>query len=132
MSDDKSSEAKLKQARILVVEDDADYAAWLEVALSELGVAHVSWATDGEEALRITRSESKFDLILCDWMMPNMDGLDFLKRYREEVPTSLFLVLTAKTGLEDAFEITQAGATNFLVKPISAEELQDQITSMVR
>ena len=60
-----------------------------------------------------------------------MDGLDFLKRYREKVSSSMFLVPTAKSGLENAFEITQAGATSFLVKPLSVDQLQSEFTSML-
>lgn len=131
MKDHQSPEARLKGARVLIVEDDADYAEWIELALIGLGVAHISKATDGESALHLTESEPEFDLIICDWLMPKMDGLDFLKRYREKVSTSMFLVLTAKSGLEDAFEITQAGATNFLVKPLSMGELQSQVSSMI-
>ena len=131
MKNYQSPEERLQGARVLVVEDDADYAKWIELALIGLGVSHISKATDGESALRLTDSEPEFDLIICDWLMPRMDGLDFLKRYREKVSTSMFLVLTAKSGLEDAFEITQAGATNFLVKPVSIDELQGQVTSML-
>ena len=131
MKDHQNPEARLKGARVLIVEDDADYAEWIELALIGLGVAHISKATDGESALHLTESEPEFDLIICDWLMPKMDGLDFLKRYREKVSTSMFLVLTAKSGLEDAFEITQAGATNFLVKPLSMGELQSQVSSMI-
>jgi len=63
--------------------------------------------------------------------MPNMDGLDLLKRYREKVSCSMFLVLTVKSGLEDAFENTQAGATSFLVKPLSVDQLQSEVASML-
>ena len=63
--------------------------------------------------------------------MPNMDGLDLLKRYREKVSCSMSLVLTAKSGLEDAFEITRDGAASFLVKPLSVDQLQSEFTSML-
>lgn len=131
MKDFQDPQARLKGARVLIVEDDADYAEWIELALMGLGVSHIDKATDGETALRLTESDPGFDLIICDWVMPNMDGLDFLKRYREKVSTSMFLVLTAKSGLEDAYEITQAGATNFLVKPLSVDQLQSEVASML-
>jgi len=123
--------SKVKGARVLIVEDDKEYADWIELALTGLGVSKIVKATDGNSALQLTQSEPNFDLIICDWLMPNMDGLDFLKRYREKVLTSMFLVLTTKGGLEDSFEITQAGATNFLVKPLSIDELQSQVSSML-
>ena len=131
MKDFQDPQARLKGARVLIVEDDEDYAEWIELALEGLGVSHIAKATDGETALRLTESDPGFDLIICDWVMPNMDGLDFLKRYREKVSTSMFLVLTAKSGLEDAYEITQAGATNFLVKPLSVDQLQSEVASML-
>jgi DNA-binding response OmpR family regulator len=123
--------ADLKGARVLVVEDDSDYAEWIALALLDLGVSDIVKAADGESALELTRTEPEFDLIICDWLMPKMDGLDFLKRFREKVTSSMFLVLTAKSDLEDAFEATQAGATNYLVKPLSVGELQQQVASML-
>ncbi len=122
----------MENARILIVEDDPDYAVWLELALQQIGVGDISKVQDGEEAFRLTESTTEFDLIICDWMMPKMDGIEFLKRYREKVSTSMFLILTVKSGLEDAFEATQAGASNYLVKPLTAEMLQEQVVSMLR
>ena len=124
--------ANLTDTRILVVEDDPDYAEWIELALEVLKVAEIVKAPDGEAALALVESQPPFDLIVCDWLMPKMNGLDFLKRYREKVASSLFLVLTAKDGLEDAFEAIQAGATNYLVKPVTVEKLRDAVASMLR
>ncbi len=121
----------LDTVRILVVEDDEDYAEWIELALQGLGINSITKAPDGVSALNLTESDAAFDLIICDWLMPEMDGLTFLKRFRENVSSSMFLLLTAKSGLEDVFEATQAGATNYLVKPLTVEELQQQVVSML-
>lgn len=122
---------KLEAVRVLIVEDDPDYAEWIELALLAIGIKDVEKAVDGVVALGLTDKGTAFDLIICDWLMPNMDGLTFLKRYREKVASSMFLLLTAKSGLEDVFEATQAGATNYLVKPLTIEELQQQVVSMI-
>lgn len=124
--------SNLSASRVLIVEDDSEYSDWIELALLPLGISDITKAPDGEVALALTESEPAFDLIICDWLMPKMDGLDFLKRYRERGASSLFLVLTAKDGLEDAFEATQAGATNYLVKPLAVEKLQEEVASMLQ
>jgi len=121
----------LETIRVLIVEDDPDYAEWIELALLALDIKNVEKAVDGVVALDLIDKGTAFDLIICDWLMPNMDGLTFLKRYREKVASSMFLLLTAKSGLEDVFEATQAGATNYLVKPLTVEELQEQVVSML-
>jgi DNA-binding response OmpR family regulator len=121
----------VKDTRVLIVEDEELYGMWIETALRQLGITDISMAKDGVAALASTETGPDFDLIICDWMMPNMDGVDFLKRYREKAATSMFLILTSKPGLEDAFEATQAGATNYLVKPVSVETLQQQVVSML-
>jgi DNA-binding response OmpR family regulator len=121
----------LETIRVLIVEDDPDYAEWIELALLALDIKNVEKAVDGVVALDLIDKGTAFDLIICDWLMPNMDGLTFLKRYRGKVASSMFLLLTAKSGLEDVFEATQAGATNYLVKPLTVEELQEQVVSML-
>jgi CheY-like chemotaxis protein len=85
----------LETVRVLVVEDDPDYADWIELALVALGIKNVEKAVDGVVALALIDKDAAFDLIICDWLMPNMDGLTFLKRYREKVASSMFLLLTA-------------------------------------
>lgn len=131
MVDSSDTEPKLETVRVLIVEDDPEYAEWIELALLALGIKNVEKAVDGVVALDLIDKGTAVDLIICDWLMPNMDGLTFLKRYREKVASSMFLLLTAKSGLEDVFEATQAGATNYLVKPLTIEELQEQVVSML-
>lgn len=131
MVDSSDTVPNLETVRVLIVEDDPDYAEWIELALLTLGIMNVEKAVDGVVALGLIDKGAAFDLIICDWLMPNMDGLTFLKRYREKVESSMFLLLTAKSGLEDVFEATQAGATNYLVKPLTVEELQEQVISML-
>jgi two-component system chemotaxis response regulator CheY len=131
MVDSSDTAPKLETVRVLIVEDDPEYAEWIELTLMALGINNFEKAVDGVVALDLIDKGSIFDLIICDWLMPNMDGLTFLKRYREKVESSMFLLLTAKSGLEDVFEATQAGATNYLVKPLTTEELQEQVISML-
>ena len=119
-------------ARVLIVEDDVHYADWIELALLDLGVGEIVKMADGAVALEHIENDAPFNLIICDWLMPNMDGLEFLRRFREKVATSMFLILTAKSGLEDVFEATQAGATNYIVKPVTIEELQKQVLRMLQ
>ncbi len=121
----------LDTVRILVVGVGEDYAGWMELARQGRGSDRSRRGAGGGGGGGLTESDAAFDLIICDWLMPEMDGLTFLKRFRENVSSSMFLLLTAKSGLEDVFEATQAGATNYLVKPLTVEELQQQVVSML-
>ena len=115
----------LSAARVLIVEDDVHYAEWLSLALLDLGIKNTSKASDGKVALDTIESEAPFDLIICDWVMPNMDGLEFLKSFREFDDSSMVLFLTVRSDLEGVFEATQSGASHYLVKPVSVEALQE-------
>lgn len=109
--------------RVLVVEDDDIAADYLCVLLDELGCS-ASVATDGEQALGILR-KSRFDIMLTDWMMPKMDGVELIRQAREALQHYLHVVLLTAPGEERTMRTAlEAGADDFLYKPISPTQLQ--------
>lgn len=109
--------------RILVAEDDSVSALILRRTLEKMGY-EVTVVRDGLEAWdRILRED--FRLVISDWMMPNMDGVQLCRRIRsrKECPYVYLILLTAKGAREDRFEAMEAGADDFLVKPLDASEL---------
>lgn len=117
-------------ARILVVDDNADLRQWLRHVLGERYV--IDEASDGESALDCMRSRSP-DLVVSDWMMPGMDGLELVGKMREDeqlqgVPV---IVLSARAEVRDHVQGLDAGAVAYVRKPFRADVLQAQIESLL-
>jgi two-component system chemotaxis response regulator CheY len=98
--------------------------------LAQLGFKNVDEATDGQQALEMTKLK-KYDLILSDWNMETMSGLDFLKAVRatdEKVP---FIMVTAESKVENVLVARKAGVSNYIVKPFSAEALKAKMVAVL-
>ena len=110
-------------AKILAVDDSASMRQMVSFTLK--GAGHdVQEASDGVEALKIAQTGT-FDLVLTDINMPNMDGVTLIKELRQ-LPAYKFipmLTLTTESGAEKKAEGKQAGATGWIVKPFSPDQL---------
>ncbi|NIM92915.1 MAG: response regulator [Anaerolineales bacterium] len=115
--------------RILIVEDDERILHMLFRGLTFEGYT-VDTAEDGQGALAIAR-ENPPDLVILDWMLPGMDGLEVCRRLRmaSNVP---ILMLTAKDAVPDRVEGLDAGADDYLVKPFEFDELLARIRALLR
>lgn len=116
--------------RILLAEDDAETAGFIAHGLGELGHA-VARAAEGEEALRLGIAES-FDVMVLDRMLPTLDGVAILKRWRAAGVATPVLMLTALGGIADRVEGLDAGADDYLVKPFALAELAARLTALSR
>lgn len=114
--------------RTLVVDDDTVSALVLRKTLEHLGHEAIT-AADGWEAARLYDAHS-FPVIISDWMMPRMDGLDLCRHVRsaEVEAYTYFILLTAKTQRSDRLEALQAGVDDFLTKPLDRAELAARMT----
>jgi len=111
--------------RILIVEDEVGILQFLQQGLEEEGYT-IETATDGEKALELLTNES-FDLVLLDWMLPKLTGLEVCKAYRLQNKTSPIIFLTAKDTVQETIEGLQAGANDYIKKPFSFDELVERI-----
>lgn len=111
--------------RILIVEDEVGILQFLQQGLEEEGYT-IETATDGEKALELLTNES-FDLVLLDWMLPKLTGLEVCKAYRLQNKTSPVIFLTAKDTVQETIEGLQAGANDYIKKPFSFDELVERI-----
>jgi DNA-binding response OmpR family regulator len=111
--------------RILIVEDEVGILQFLQQGLEEEGYTIVT-ATDGEKALEMLTNQS-FDLVLLDWMLPKLTGLEVCKAYRLQNKTSPVIFLTAKDTVQETIEGLQAGANDYIKKPFSFDELVERI-----
>jgi DNA-binding response OmpR family regulator len=116
--------------RILVVEDEPGIADFVIRGLSEEGYV-VEHAADGQHARLRMRSES-WDLILLDWWLPGEDGIQVLKRFRQNDRTTPVLFLTARDGIDERVAGLDAGADDYLTKPFAFDELVARVRALIR
>ena len=110
---------------ILIIEDESGIASFLKQGLEEENYA-VSIAIDGQTGLQKALSEQP-DLILLDWMLPKLSGLEVCEAIRKKDKSTPILFLTAKDTIQETIEGLKAGANDYIKKPFSFEELLERI-----
>jgi len=117
---------------VLLVDDEA-FAVRLEGAvLKQLGITDVRVARDGAEAVRmLEEAGGNIDLVISDWNMPNMSGLELLRRVRQEQAGIPFIMLTSKVTEQAVREAVQAGVDGYLAKPFSPSQLRTRIQAIL-
>jgi len=115
--------------RILIIEDDSAILKVLQRSLAYEGYT-VDIATDGRTGLNLAHDHHP-DLVILDWMLPGMDGLEVCRRLR--LPGGLpILMLTAKDTIQDRVQGLDAGADDYIVKPFNLDELTARIRALLR
>ena len=115
---------------ILLVEDDLAQLEPLQVALSQVGHI-VDGVEDGETALWLMK-EKDYDLLILDWMLPNASGIELCREYRNLGNTAPVLMLTAKDTTTDKVNGLDAGADDYIVKPVDVLELLARVRALGR
>ena len=121
-----------KNIKILVIDDFATMRKVIRNLLKQVGYENIVEAEDGVIALRILKSQ-KIDLVISDWNMPNMTGLELLKAVRadEDLKTTPFLMVTAEALQDNVIAAVKAGVSNYIVKPFTAEVLNEKIINIL-
>ena len=114
--------------KVLIVDDYRTMLRIIRNLLKQIGFSDIDEATDGEDALTKVNGK-QYDLIISDWNMEPMSGLEFLKKVREmpnykEIP---FVMVTAESKTENVIIAKKAGVTNYIVKPFNADTLKGKI-----
>lgn len=120
-----------KNMRVLIVDDYTTMLRILRNLLRQLDINNVEEATDGDTAFRLAQKTPP-ELIISDWNMVPMTGLDLLRKVRADaklrpVP---FIMVTAESKTENVIAAKQAGVSNYIVKPFNAETLKAKIASV--
>jgi two-component system response regulator MprA len=115
---------------VLIVDDDPKLLKMLQRTLIYENL-NVLTASDGLEALAQVSAHSP-DLIILDWLMPNMDGLAFMRRLRAGDDQTMILMLTARDAIENRVEGLESGADDYLIKPFAPAELVARVHAMLR
>jgi len=116
----------MEKKPILVVDDEKNIRLTMSQSLEPLGMP-IRTAVNGEEALQMIRGnrEFQFVLVFLDLKMPGMDGMDVLRRIREEWPEIRVIIITAHGNMDSAVEAMKLGAVDFIRKPFSPGEIRD-------
>ena len=117
---------------VLIVDDYKTMLRIVRNLLKQLGFDNVDEATDGSAALQKLR-EKRYGLIISDWNMEPMTGLQLLKEVRADArlkPTP-FVMITAESKTENVIEAKKAGVSNYIVKPFNADTLKNKLQSVL-
>lgn len=115
---------------VLIVDDYKTMLRVVRNLLAQIGYTNVDEAMDGSAALQMTQKKN-YDLIISDWNMEPMTGLDFLKALRAGGKKTPFIMVTAESKTENIIAAKQAGVNNYIVKPFSAEILKNKIDAVI-
>ncbi|WP_074552146.1 chemotaxis response regulator CheY [Dyella sp. AtDHG13] len=122
-----------KNMKILVVDDFSTMRRIVRNLLVELGFSNtlIQEADDGENALTMLRNNS-FDMVVTDWNMPNMTGIDLLRAIRAEpsLKSMPVLMVTAENNRDQIIAAAQAGVNGYIVKPFTAVTLQEKLSKI--
>lgn len=116
--------------KVLLVEDESKVAHFISRGLEEEGYT-VDVASDGKTGLQ-NIAETPYDIILLDLMIPEIDGLEVLKRMRADGIDTPVLIITAKSSKEDVVKGLDTGSDDYLTKPFSFDELLARIRALLR
>lgn len=116
---------------VLLVEDDGFALKLAQSVLRNLGVGHIILARDGAEAIKVLDSKAtKADLIISDWNMPNVTGLDLLRHVRKTWANMPFIMLTGRATEDFVVAAKDNGVNGYVIKPFSPDQLMKKIQSV--
>jgi two-component system chemotaxis response regulator CheY len=119
--------------KILVVDDMSSMRRIIKNTLKQLGYPNTDEAEDGQKALEKVRNES-FDLVVSDWNMPNMNGLDLLKAIRQDPKLSALpvLMVTTEAEMDHILEAIRSGVNSYILKPFTPETMKEKIDKVFK
>jgi len=120
--------------RILIVDDSTTMRRIIGNVVQQLGVAKDDFdeAEDGVVAWELFQKNNNYDVVLTDWNMPNMNGLELVKTIRNANKTIPIVMITTEGGKGEVITALKAGVNNYIVKPFSAEVLKEKLDGLVK
>ena len=119
-----------KSMNVLIVDDYKTMLRIIRNLLKQIGFENVDEATDGTQALEKLKGKS-YGLIISDWNMEPMTGIDLLREVRGNGSDIPFIMVTAENKTENVLAARQAGVNNYIVKPFNADTLRQKISSVL-
>lgn len=115
--------------KTLVVDDFATMRKIVKNVLKQINITNVTEAENGKIALDILRKDPDYELIVSDWIMPEMTGIEFLRACKEDenIKKIPFVMVTAEAQKDSVVEAIKGGVDNYIVKPFTPDKLQEAI-----
>ena len=121
----------LQDLRVLIVEDDPQSAKFLQKVLAKLGVHQAYNSVDGREAQEfLDAADDMVDLIICDWEMPRMTGIELLQQVRTVYPNMPFIMVTGNPDAESVKTAIKYHVNGYIGKPYSPQQIADSLTTL--
>ena len=121
----------ISMARLLLADDDNEVLVMLSSWLRLTDQHTVDTASDGEQALDFILTYT-YDLIVLDWEMPKLQGIEICRRFKQKCPDTPVLMLTGRSAIADTIQGLDAGADDYITKPFSASELSARVRALLR
>ena len=123
----------LRGVRVLLAEDEPMAAKLARGVLRTMGITEVTHVTDGSQALKaLDAAEGAFELIISDWNMPKVNGIEFLRQVRLMHPNMKFLMLTGHADREIVMAAKQNRVDAYVVKPFSPGQLKAKVETLLK
>jgi two-component system chemotaxis response regulator CheY len=116
--------------KFLVVDDSSTMRRIIKNSLQRIGFNDVIEAENGKDGLE--KLAGGADIILTDWNMPEMDGLEFVKNVRSQNPKIPILMITTNAAKDDIIEALKNGVNNYIVKPFTPETLKEKVEAILK
>jgi DNA-binding response OmpR family regulator len=125
------ADVRTRDLRILVIDDSAEMRRLIGAILRRFGITKITGVRDGNVALQLfAASPVSFDLIICDWMMPDITGVEVLRTVRQTDPIVPFLMVTGRAEADAVVEAIELGVSGYLKKPFSPRQLENRIRTL--
>lgn len=122
----------LEDTHALVVEDNAQTTRLIRMMLMDMQVANVLTCADGVEAQEILDAgDDRVDVVLCDWRMPRMTGIQLLKQIRKTHPDLPFMMVTANADVDSIKTAAASGVSGYIAKPFSPDQLKKKLVALI-
>lgn len=128
------NEISLKRRKILVAEDNDQAARLVMLVLRDMGAQEVAFAKDGQEAWDLWEEAKKdipYKLVISDWNMPNLTGIQLLQRLRKTGSAVPFVMITGRGTVDSAMQAADSGATAYIAKPFTPDQLVRKILTVL-
>jgi two-component system, chemotaxis family, chemotaxis protein CheY len=126
-------ERSFEGVRVLIAEDEPLAAKLARGALRLMGITQVVVAEDGLAAMKqLAEFDGDFQLIISDWNMPNMTGIEFLRTVRKLYPTMPFIMLTSNANKEFVLAAAKHGINGYIAKPFSLDQMRQKVEAVFK
>lgn len=122
------SNKEFNDLRLLIVDDQPEMRALIKNMLMECGITQLFEASDGKEAMNFMDNALDFiDIIVCDWNMPRLSGVELLRQLRSFNPEMPFLMITGRSDVASVAEAKSSGVSAYIRKPFSPAQLEAKL-----